>query len=91
MFISREFQVKYPMINPVILETLCAHANTGRPSGSFVHAVLCNDLKESFGRADMGNRMTLFDIVGFVYNELPSDCWGSPEIVKQWQQLKSKK
>jgi hypothetical protein len=39
---------------------------------------------ESFGRADIENKATLFEICSYVYNELPSSCHGSPEIVKEW-------
>jgi len=52
--------------------------------GGFLSAVLSNDLKESFGRADQENREHLFDIVNFLYNEAPATCWGSPEKVKAW-------
>jgi|TARA_Y100000310_G_scaffold341525_1_gene440939 hypothetical protein len=60
-----------------------------RPVGDFLTAVLSNKLCESFGRADENNRKHLFDIVGYCYNEIPSECWGSPEKVESWlQQLK---
>ena len=52
--------------------------------GGFLTAVLCNDLRESFARADDINRLRMFDIVSWLYNEAPSPCWGSPEKVKNW-------
>ena len=54
------------------------------PPGSFLRAVLENDLKESFGRADEDNIRDMFEIVSYCYNEIPIACWGSPEKVKQW-------
>jgi len=81
-----ESQKEYPMIRPTIIESFIGHVQKGIPTGSFVYAVLCNDLKESFGQADDGNRKTLFNITQFCYWELPSDCWGSPEKVKAWQE-----
>ena len=52
--------------------------------GSFLRAVLENNLREAFGRADHINRYALFDIVAYCYNEIPSECWGSPEKVEEW-------
>lgn len=67
-----------------ILESLNAYAKEGRPTGGFLRAVLENNLSEAFGRADEENRKCLFEIVSYVYNELPIPCWGSPEKVKAW-------
>lgn len=59
-------------------------AEHGRPQGSFLTAVLCNDLKNAVGCADEQNRRDLADIVQFAYNNLPAPCWGSPEKVMAW-------
>jgi hypothetical protein len=52
--------------------------------GSFLRAVLENNLSLSFQRADSINRYALFDIVSYLYNWCPMDCWGSPERVEKW-------
>jgi len=67
-----------------ILESLKAYAETRRPTGGFLQAVLENNLSEAFGRADIENRKCIFEIVNYVYNELPAPCWGSPKKVKEW-------
>lgn len=54
------------------------------PTGDFLRAVLENNLKETFRRADPRNRQDLFEIVQYVYNELPQACWGSPTKVDAW-------
>lgn len=54
------------------------------PPGGFLKAVLENNLSAAFGSADHINRERMFDIVGFLYNEAPSGCWGSPEKVRKW-------
>jgi hypothetical protein len=64
-------------------------AREGSPVGGFLTAVLSNDLKEAFMRADDENRADLFEIVGYCYNELPSPCWGSPEKVNAWMERHS--
>lgn len=53
-------------------------------TGSFLEAVLSNDLFDAVGRADATNVKQLDDIVKYIYNELPSNCWGSREIVREW-------
>ena len=52
--------------------------------GGFVTAVLENDLKGAFGRADAINLAHLQEIVMYCYWEIPSTCWGSPEKVATW-------
>lgn len=52
--------------------------------GSFITAVLSNNLRDSFGKGDQENRDTLFEIVRYLYWEVPGDCWGSHERVSEW-------
>ena len=54
------------------------------PTGDFLQAVLENNLLMSYSRADLENKRDLYEIIRYVYNELPGDCWGSPEKVKNW-------
>lgn len=55
-----------------------------QPPVGFLRAVLENDLCESFARADLSNRAAMFDIVYYLYNFAPFNCWGSSERVKSW-------
>ena len=55
-----------------------------RPTGSFLHAVLCNDLMNACSRADCYNIVLLPAIMSYIYNNLPVNCYGSPKIVKEW-------
>lgn len=64
--------------------SLDAWANTGRPTGGFLQAVLCNDLMTAVGRADPTSFSCLKEICLYVYNELPSPCWGSAEKLQAW-------
>lgn len=52
--------------------------------GGFLTAVLSNDLFGAVGYADSQNLAALSDIVRYVYNELPSGCWGSKEAIWKW-------
>ena len=54
------------------------------PPGDFLRAVLENDLMEAFGRADIENRRDMFEILNYVYNNMPYSCHGSPLAVEEW-------
>lgn len=59
----------------------------GIQPGSFLRAVLENDLREACNRADTTNRYRLYDLVFFLYNYAPIGSWGSPENVQAWYQM----
>lgn len=63
---------------------LRAWIEEGRPTGSFLKAVLRNDLREACALADDENLANLPAYVGYLHNEAPSLCHGSPERVKEW-------
>lgn len=71
-------------MKPAVRNGIDRYVEDRCPPGSFLTAVLSNDLKESFGRADEENIRDMFEIVSYCYNEIPFDCWGSPERVKHW-------
>ncbi len=56
----------------------------GIQPGSFLTAVMANDLTESFARADMHSRATLFFIVEWLYQHCPITARGSNEAVRAW-------
>lgn len=56
----------------------------GIEPGSFMYAVLCNDLMGAFGCADSVNQRRIKDFCQFLYNDAPSKCHGSPEKVRAW-------
>ena len=68
----------------ITLETLRNYIEYGVATGGFLHSVLTDSLFGTFEKADDKNREALGDIVMFVYNEAPGDCWGSDENVKEW-------
>lgn len=56
----------------------------GIPGGSFLTAVLCNDLTRSVGQADIENMANICQWASWLYNACPSEAWGSPEKVAAW-------
>lgn len=60
------------------------------PTGSFLRAVLENSLSESVALADEENERDLHEICRYIYDYLPVESHGSPEIVKEWLQGRHK-
>ena len=52
--------------------------------GDFLLGVLSNDLAKAVGHADANNRGFLPNYVTFLYNYVPSECWGNEVKVLQW-------
>lgn len=67
-----------------VIESLERYVQHGIEPGQFLLAVLENNLMEAFGRADSYNRASLFFILRYIYNELPGNCHGSPERVREF-------
>lgn len=59
----------------------------GVPTGSFLQAVLSNDLFEAFCRADSDNTKNMLGIVTFIYNYVPKCCYGDIATIKEWLRL----
>jgi len=72
------------MILENIKDAIDRYVKDGLKPGSFTKAVLENNLMEAFRTADLDSRENLFEICEYVYNHIPSDCHGSPEIVQAW-------
>jgi len=67
-----------------IVEGLAAYVVHGRPTGSFLMAVLENKFIRACMYADDVNRRALWEIAIAIYNEVPASCHGSPEKVEAW-------
>lgn len=55
-----------------------------RMLGSFLYAVLCNDLVGAFACADDENARGMRGWVEYLTNYAPRGCYGSVEAVKAW-------
>ena len=85
---TEELSAKYNVPFTVI-ESLDRYVDHRVPTGGFLNAVLENDLREAFSRADFINRYCLFEIVSYCWNEIPAICWGSYGKVDEWLKRKS--
>lgn len=71
-------------IKPEMIGGLVRYKENRIPTGSFLRAILENDLKEAVSRGDHYNIWSIPALVSWCYNNLPSGSWGSPARVSAW-------
>ena len=74
----------YSVLPPDALESLKFYVEKHIQPGGFLTAVLENDLTMAVGLADSYNIKLIPTYAHYIYNELPMNCWGSKEKVKEW-------
>lgn len=79
---------KYPNIPDLTKNAINLYIEKGIMPGSFLYAVLTNNLFDAVGSADSYNMIELPNIVKFIYNEVPSSAWGSKDKVTTWVNYK---
>jgi hypothetical protein len=72
-----------------MIHGLQLYIEQGIQPGSFLQAVLANDLTKAATRADSANSELLREWALFLLNELPENCWGSWETVRNWKGTQS--
>lgn len=77
-------RTNYPQIPPPLYEGLDLYAKHGIETGSFLRAVLENDLAEAVIRADAQSLLCLPHLVTYIALEMPPTCHGSAERVQAW-------
>lgn len=75
---------KYPLIPHNTLRDLCEYVNTGCPVGSFLQAVLENNLEYAVRKADPENEAQLTNLVRLIVQDIPMGAWGNPAKVSDW-------
>jgi hypothetical protein len=79
-------QPNYEMLPEHMREVMQLWVERGIDPGDFLMAVLRNDLMGALGKADSTNIDRLKDYGMFLYNEVPSGCFGSLENVSAWME-----
>lgn len=82
---ERDHLPKYAGIRPDTLVHIRDYADHGGDlGGSFLHAVMSNNLMDAVLTADPENLVALPAICLYVWNEIPMEAWGSPAKVCAW-------
>ena len=78
---SQAARAKIPLF---VYLSLRRYADERTPVGGFLAAVLSNNLERSIAKADAANLALLPNIVRYMYNHMPGNCWGSSARVDAW-------
>ena len=70
-----------------IKDSIARYVERGIRGGSCLDAIFSNNLFRAFGRADLEVRLSMYQIVGFSHNHVPSSCHGSEKAVESWVKL----
>jgi hypothetical protein len=76
------------LIQAATVYALCDYVSSGKPVGSFLQAVIDNDLKSAVLRADAQNTRQLAFIIKALWNYAPPGCWGKPGCYMEWLAIK---
>lgn len=76
-----EYDIDYSLIPKHMGDGVKLYLEYGIHPGSFLTAVLENNLVESVARADNINRSQIAEWARFLYAEMPRESWGSKEKV----------
>ena len=87
---EKAYQFRDFFIPDYMMGAITRYVEKGIPPGGFLTAVISNDLAGAVSRADDTNIRNLPAYVGYFYNHLPSQCWGSPERMKRWTEERSR-
>lgn len=74
----------YSRIPKHMMESLDLYVSHRIQPGGFLTALLENNLSEAVGRADHINIELIPTYCSYMYNMMPSDSWGSPELVSKY-------
>lgn len=66
------------------------YVEEGVRPGQFLCAVLANNLADAIGRADDDSLESIAAVVGYVFNEIPSVCWGDRASIYEWCERRRK-
>ena len=76
--------VDYSAIPERIMQNLLYYVKGEEAPGGFLYSVLCNDLFGAVGKADKEMKPLIPLLVHYIHWEVPGNCHGSREIVKEW-------
>jgi len=77
-------------IPAVTLHGIQQYVASGRPGGHFLQCLLSNDLFGVAAHADAENWAALNDIIKYINNHIPSECYGTPLHYASWMDQKRK-
>ena len=72
--------------NPDLEEEVTRYIVSGTLPNPFLRAILCNDLRETYFRADHNNIKLIYEWVTWWWGNAPAQCWGSSDKMRGWHE-----
>jgi len=85
-FYACEYNGKHYEIPDEAGETIKLYVEHGIKPGSFLTAIICNDLQAAFAQADQTNAELIPAYVMYFHWEVPARITGSPRRMNNWIQ-----
>lgn len=70
------------------IESIERYVQHGIEPGSGTRAILENDLASAVAHCDPESQFLLAEIMKYIYNKTPMECWGSRQRVDAWIKAK---
>ena len=83
MYEFREFYIPDRM-----MDGINRYIEHGTKPGSFLEAIITNDLGSAVANADDENIGNIPAYVAYFYNHTPQNCWGNAEKMHNWMDSK---
>ena len=81
---GRDPETYYDRLKPKYRGGMRRYIEERIPTGSFLRAVLENDLYSAARRADLESRRDLYDLCMWLQWNAPKACFGSKQAVAEW-------
>jgi len=80
----KEYEFRGFYIPERMMHGIRLYIDMGVAPGHFLTGIITNNLRGAVGGADDENIKNIPAYIGYFYNEAPSGCWGSIEIMDNW-------
>ena len=81
---EKQMNIDYNTLPDRLRHGMKLYVDHGIDPGSFLMAVLTNNLIGALNTADPNNLRDLKEIVNWFHGELPGGCWGTEDVVENW-------
>lgn len=71
-------------VPPHLVDGFVRYVVDGIRPGSFLQAIITNNLRQAVATADPESLASLPQIVTFMLWDVPDDCWGSQSLMADW-------
>ena len=83
--LEKYLNIDYSKVPAHLVQGLGSYIENGILPGSFLQALICNNLAKTLYCADGRGFAALPGLIEFLQEKAPSACWGSAEAMELWK------